>query len=268
MSDKSHDDQTTADKQWDAAAYDSKHSFVWKYGEGIIEMLAPRRGERILDLGCGTGHLTHKIASSGAEVVGIDKSREMIEQARQNYPNITFEVADGAAFEFDDPFDAVFSNAVLHWIREPGRVVACVWRALKPGGRFVAEFGGKGNLSSIHGAIYDAIEKAGYEISREDNFRFYPTVGEYASLLERQGFRVSYAAHFDRPTLLEEGERGLENWMEVFANNFFNSVPESSRSRIIREVEDRVRPKLYYDGAWHADYRRLRVVAEKSDAAG
>src|SRR6185503_16789135 len=141
-----------ADKQWDASLYDEKHSFVWKYGEEVVELLAPKYGERVLDLGCGTGHLTNKIAASGAIVVGIDVSADMIEQARTLYPGLSFEIADGTKFHFADPFDAVFSNAALHWIEEQDRVTDCIARALKPGGRFVAEFGGKDNTQKIKGA--------------------------------------------------------------------------------------------------------------------
>src|ERR1051325_4868475 len=131
-------------RAWDAARYDSAYSFVWERGADLLALLAPQPGERILDLGCGTGHLTAKIAESGAEVVGLDHSTAMIEQARQNHPGLRFEWADAAEFGVPEPFDAVFSNGVLHWVQRPADAAACVWRALKRGGRFVAEFGGKG----------------------------------------------------------------------------------------------------------------------------
>src|SRR5437867_3797160 len=131
------------EKEWNTALYDDKASFVWRYGEGVIELLAPHAGEMILDLGCGTGHLTSKIAELGATVIGLDKSQSMIAEARKAYPHIRFELGDGSLFEFDAQFDAVFSNAAIHWMKDQEAVAGCVWRALKTAGRFVAEFGGK-----------------------------------------------------------------------------------------------------------------------------
>ena len=121
---------------WDPGLYDGKHAFVWQYGASLVELLQPQPGERVLDLGCGTGHLTARIAAAGAAVVGIDSDPAMIDQARRGYPDLHFEQQDARSFSFAEPFDAVFSNAVLHWIREPEAVIACVRRALKPGGRF------------------------------------------------------------------------------------------------------------------------------------
>jgi trans-aconitate methyltransferase len=131
---------------WNAALYENKHAFVWQYGEDLLQLLNPKQGERILDLGCGTGQLTEKIATFGAVVMGIDNAPAMIEKARQNYPHLRFDVADARNFQVEQPLDAVFSNAALHWIKEPDAVINCVHQALKPGGRFVAEFGGKGNV--------------------------------------------------------------------------------------------------------------------------
>src|SRR5947209_1485354 len=134
---------------WNAALYDVKHSFVWQHGAALLELLALQPGERILDLGCGTGHLTAQLAAAGADVVGIDRSAEMIAQARHSSPALRFDLADARDLVFDEPFDAVFSNAALHWIREPERVVSSIRRVLKPAGRFIAELGGKGNVQTI-----------------------------------------------------------------------------------------------------------------------
>ena len=250
-------------KQWDASAYDSQHAFVWKLGADVIELLSPRPGERILDLGCGTGHLTRKIADAGAEVVGIDNSAAMIEQARKNFPDIRFEVADGTDFHFDEPFDAVFSNAAIHWMRDPAAVARCTYEALKSGGRFAAEFGGKGNLKATKMALHGAAHDAGYAVSEEVAYRYYPSVGEYATLLESEGFRVTYASHFDRPTPLSGGEDGLRNWLATFADNVIDMLPEDKRAEVIAETEKRLRAQAYRDGTWYADYRRIRVVAMK-----
>jgi trans-aconitate methyltransferase len=253
----------TSEKQWDAARYDSGHSFVWKYGANVIELLAPQANERILDIGCGTGHLTNEIASRGAGVIGIDKSPDMIEQARRLYPDIQFELIDATAFHFDEPFDAVFSNATIHWIKDQDTLTSRIHGALKPGGRFVAEFGGKGNLRSIKAALTRAIEGVGGGISSEVSFRFFPTIGEYATLLEKHGFTVTQAFHFERPTPLEGGQEGLRNWLEVFADNALDRAPADRRAEIISDVENQLRTELYREGVWFADYRRLRVVAVK-----
>ncbi|HVF90471.1 MAG TPA: class I SAM-dependent methyltransferase [Blastocatellia bacterium] len=258
------DGRARASHQWDPSLYDGRHSFVWKYGAEVVELLSPQAGERVLDLGCGTGHLTNMIASSGAAVVGIDNSPSMIEQARGLYPDLRFEIGDGEDFHSDEPFDAVFSNAAIHWMKDQPRVAACICRALRPGGRFVAEFGGKGNIRKIHEALYRAVASRGREAEQTiEEWKYYPTIGEYASILEQQGFQVTYAAHFDRPTPLEGGGGGLRNWMQVFTNNLLNLLPEDAREECISEVEERLRPELFRDGTWYADYRRIRVRALK-----
>ena len=258
----SADDSSSTEKRWDAARYDDAYSFVWEHGAGVIELLAPVAGERVLDLGCGTGHLTAQIAARGAEVVGIDRSPEMIATARQNYPRLRFEVADAASFRFDEPFDAVFSNAAIHWMKDQRAVAASIRQALKPGGRFVAEFGGHGNIRSIETALRRAIREAGYAVSDEPYY-YFPTVGEYAALLEGVGFTVTFALWFERPTMLEGGAAGLRDWLAVFTDHFMKDIPAGRREAIIRAVEDALRPELFRDGTWYADYRRLRVAATR-----
>jgi trans-aconitate methyltransferase len=263
----SGDGQAASAKTWDAALYDGNHSFVWKYGAGVVELLAPQSGERILDLGCGTGHLTAQIAAAGAEVVGVDKSADMLEEARKNYPALRFEQADATDFSFAEPFDAVFSNAVLHWIREPERAIACISRALKPGGRFVAEFGGKGNMKAWIDAVAAALEAMGYPAVGVVSFWYYPSIGEYATLLEQQGLAVTTALLFDRPTALEGGDEGLRVWMKMFGTSFLARLSAAQQDELIRRVEERLRPTFYRDGTWVAPYVRLRVVATKEDDA-
>jgi trans-aconitate 2-methyltransferase len=258
-----NDTKTGSEKRWDASAYDNKHSFVWKYGEEVLDLLAPRGGERILDIGCGTAHLTNQIAERGAQVVGIDKSTAMIERARALYPGLQLEVADATDFHFDEPFDAVFSNAAIHWMKDQDAVAESVRKALKPGGRFVAEFGGKGNIRKTRAALREVLDEGGYTWDREATRRYYASIGEYATLLESHGFRVTYAAHFDRPTKLEGEESGLQRWLEVFADNELSGVPADERGRVIKLVEQRLRPELFRNGSWYLDYKRLRVVAVK-----
>ena len=251
------------ENQWKSALYESKHSFVWQYGADCLELLSPQMGERILDLGCGTGQLTQEIAKRGAIAIGIDKAPTMISHAQKNYPNLQFEVADATNFHVEEPFDAVFSNATLHWIKEPERAIACIWQALKAGGRFVAEFGGKGNVNAIITAIHHALESADYPVKPGYNPWYFPSIGEYATVLEKQGFSVTYATLFERPTPLEEGEKGLQNWIEMFANSLLQQIPENKRQDIIQDIENQLQPELYQDGTWLVDYKRIRVIAWK-----
>ena len=252
---------TVSEKRWDASAYDSKHSFVWKYGREVLELLSPREGERILDLGCGTGHLTSQIAATGATVIGLDKSPAMIERARALYPDLRFKAADATSFHFDEPFDAVFSNAAIHWMKDQDGVADSISKALKPGGRFVAEFGGKGNIRRVRSALREVLDAGGYTWDRETTRRYYASIGEYATLLERHGFRVTYAVHFERPTKLDGGESGLQKWLEVFADNELAGVPAEERDKVIRVIEQRLRPDLFRESTWFLDYKRLRIVA-------
>ncbi len=237
---------------WDAGHYESGFQFVWQYGAGLIDILQPQPGERVLDVGCGTGQLTNEIAQRGAEVLGIDSSPEMVAQARINYPKLSFRLVDAAAFRADQPFDAVFSNAALHWMKPPEPVAEAISMALKPGGRFVAEFGGKGNIVSVVESLEAVL---GADRVRELNPWYYPSIGDYATLLERNSLRVTSAALFPRPTRMD-GERGLRDWMQMFGKRF--PVGDTGLSL----MEEHLRPLLFRDGAWWIDYVRLRVVAE------
>ncbi len=244
--------------RWDSSLYDDRHSFVWRAGASLVDMLHPQAGERILDLGCGTGHLTAKLAESGADVTGMDASPSMIAQARQNFPPLKFVLADARDFHFDEPFDAVFSNAALHWIHDAESVIRCVAAALRQGGRFVLEMGGKGNIGRIRTAIEETLTTAGYATKCP---WYYPTVGEYSTILEKHGFEVRMAQTFDRWTKLEHPERGLREWIEMFAGSYFEGIAPADKEQLLRKIEDRTRPELYRDGHWWADYRRLRIEA-------
>jgi trans-aconitate 2-methyltransferase len=246
---------------WDSSLYDDRHSFVWRAGASLVEMLHPESGERILDLGCGTGHLTAKIAESGAAVIGLDSSISMIAQARQNFPAVKFVLCDARHFRFDETFDAVFSNAVLHWIHDAEAVVRSVAAALRPGGRFVLEMGAKGNIGRIQHAIEDILRESGRSPVSP---WFYPSAGEYATMLEKCGFEVRIAQTFDRWSKLEHPERGLREWLEMFAGVYFEGVSGKERESLECAIETRLRPALYKDAAWWADYRRLRVEAVKA----
>ena len=239
--------------QWDPERYESRFSFVWNRGAGLLDLLDPKPGETVLDLGCGTGQLTFQIAERGASVIGLDSAPAMVAQARMNYPSLKFMLADGSDFALPELVDAVFSNAALHWMTKADEVAECVHRALKPGGRFVAEFGGKGNVSAIGQAVLAEVPDALIPW-------YYPSLGEYATLLEAHGFRVTQAYHFDRPTPLE-GARGMEDWLEMFGASLLAGVPAAGRNAVVTRIVERLRPTLFRDGVWFADYVRLRIVA-------
>ncbi|NJO28085.1 MAG: methyltransferase domain-containing protein [Richelia sp. SL_2_1] len=254
---------SVSNNDWNSNLYQEKHAFVWHYGENLLQLLNPQSKERILDLGCGTGQLTAKIAEKGAEVIGIDSAPEMIEKARQNYPQLHFQVADARNFQLSHPVDAVFSNAVLHWIPQADNVINSIRKSLKIGGRLIVEFGGKGNIESIIKVLYKALEKIGIDSAPNLNPWYFPSIGEYASKLEKQGFEVTYSHLFSRPTLLQDKDAGLANWIKMFAANFFKGLSEEEKMVVINDVEKQLKPKLYQESNWFADYRRIQIKAIK-----
>lgn len=248
-------------QNWDSQLYQDKHAFVWKSAASLLDLLEPQPGERILDLGCGTGQLTAQIAESGAQVVGFDLDEKMLLQARANYPQVEFVQGNAAKFHFSQPFDAIFSNAALHWVLDAEAAVRSMAAALGPGGRLVAEFGGKGNVQTILEAASFALVSLGYA-NRVRNPWYFPSVGSYASLLERHGLEVQLAQLFPRPTPLE-GKEGLRNWFEMFFAGAYKELPREIQPRFFEMVEERAHPFLWQDGHWTADYVRLRIVARK-----
>jgi len=252
-----------AAEKWDARLYDARHAFVWEKAKDLVELLAAKSGERILDLGCGTGTLTAKIAACGAHVVGVDRSCEMIDAASKKFPAIQFEVCDARALPFSAEFDVVFSNAALHWIPEAESVVEGVSRSLKPGGRFIAEFGGKGNVRNVVAALENALTQLGISSDGVSPW-FYPSVAQYAALLEKHALEVREATLFERPTKLEDGERGLATWIVMFGNSFLERVPADQRTAFLRAAEHAARPSLWKGEHWELDYRRLRIAAWKA----
>ena len=243
----------------DPKRYQAKHHYVTAAGADLVEVLDSQVGERVLDLGCGTGQLSAQIAAAGTEVVGIDSSAEMVEAACEQFPGLSFAVGDARNFSFAEPFNAVFSNAALHWVKPPEAALACIAACLEQGGRFVAELGGARNIATISQGLIDQLAARGFYPQAP---WYFPSLGEYAQLVEQAGLRVAYASHFPRPTPLE-GESGLRDWMEMFAEALTADVPSSMREELWDAVEAAVRPALYWDGGWHADYWRLRVVAYK-----
>ena len=247
---------------WDAIKYDTCGAFVWRLGADLIEILDPKSGERILDVGCGTGHLTARIAEKEADVLGIDSSRAMIDRARVNYPLLRFEVIDALELKRSPEFDAVFSNATLHWITKPETAVSGMFDALKPGGRLVAEFGGKGNVSAIVAALLHAREHIGVKVLADEPW-YFPSADEYTSVLKSQGFIVKSAHLFNRPTPLEGEERGLRNWLETFSERLLQGLTEPERYQVFSSVENKLRGTMFKNRTWIAEYVRLRIVALK-----
>lgn len=250
--------------EWKPELYDDKLGFVSQYGKGILGILNVQQGEKVLDLGCGTGDLSHEISQLGASVIGMDLSKEMMKRARNKYPEINFIHGNAENFLLDEPVNAVFSNAALHWIKNAESVISSVWNALENGGRFVAEFGGKGNVEMIVKSITDVLSQDYAVDANELNPWYFPSIGEYSQLLEQQGFRVTYAVHFDRPTQLEDGENGLDHWLNgLAADVFFKDFSESEKKRIFTKVAIHARDSLFNGESWIADYKRIRVVAFK-----
>jgi trans-aconitate methyltransferase len=245
-----------AGQRWNPETYAKNARFVAELGQPVVELLRPRPGERVLDLGCGDGALTETLATLGCTVVGVDASPEQVAAARRR--GLDARVADARALPFAGEFDAVFSNAVLHWIREADAVIAGVHRALKPGGRFVGEMGGEGNVAHIASALRDALERRG--VSPELPW-YFPSAKDYQGKLEAGGFAVETIELFPRPTPLPGDIAG---WLETFAEAPLARLPADARAGFLGELREKLRPHLQQpDGSWIADYVRLRFAAAK-----
>lgn len=245
---------------WDADKYTQDFAFVHQYGAGVAELIDAPAGSTVLDLGCGNGALSKTLQEKGFVVTGMDDSGELLNIAGQNYPELQFIRANAVNFHLEKPMDVIFSNAVFHWIEKEKQedMLACVHAALKEGGQFVFEFGGYENNRLIHGALAEAFADRGFEYRMPF---YFPTIGEYSASLEKTGFKVVYAVLFDRPTELL-GEDGLKDWINMFVKTPFSMIEdETLRHTIIDKAVERLRPVLYRDGKWYADYVRIRMKA-------
>jgi trans-aconitate methyltransferase len=250
--------RSTQTQTWDPERYARNARFVADLGAPVVELLAPKPGERILDLGCGDGALTEKLVAMGGNLVGVDSSEAQVEAARRRH--LDARVMDGEHLTFHHEFDAVFSNAALHWMRDPDAVIAGVWRALKPGGRFVGELGGYRCVEKIRRALVEALRRRGINGKTLAPW-YFPTVEAYSARLRNGGFRLNYIALIPRPTPLP-GD--ITDWLETFAEAFLSRVPPEERTAYIAEVRDLLRPQLCdARGVWIADYTRLRFSATK-----
>ncbi len=250
-------------QKWNSKLYNNKHAFVYEYGEDLIKILDPKKNERILDLGCGSGQLTAKIGVLAKQVIGIDKSPEMIADAKSTYPKIEFQVADASSFKFIKKMDAIFSNAALHWVTDFENAIRCMHANLNEKGRIVLEFGGKGNVQIIVNELRNALKKRGYKKQSALQLWYFPSIGAYATQLEKVGFTVLMAQHFDRPTELADEDFGIIDWLSMFAESFFENVSKEDKIAIMQEVQENIKPNCFKNGKWFADYKRIRIVAVK-----
>jgi len=245
-----------AAQQWSADRYARHAAFVPAYGVSLLDRLAPQPGERILDLGCGDGTLTRQIVERGATVVGLDAAPDFVAAAKQ--AGIDARLGDARTLSFDREFDAVFSNAVLHWVVDADAALVGIHRALRPGGRFVAEFGGHGCIAAIVVALTVAFERRGRRLRTP---WYFPTTEEYGEKLTAHGFEIDAIELYPRLTPLPTGIRG---WLETFCGSMIDTLPEVDRDAALADVEALLRPMLC-DGAgrWTADYVRLRLSARR-----
>ncbi|QJE72961.1 methyltransferase domain-containing protein [Aerophototrophica crusticola] len=241
---------------WDAGGYGRDYRFVADMARDLLGWLDPKPGERILDLGAGDGELTAAIAATGASVLAVDGSASMVEACRAR--GLDARVVDGQSLPFRDEFDAVFSNAALHWMTDVEAVAAGVFQSLKPGGRFVAEMGGAGNVRSAQRALIEALDRRGLDGAAADPWVF-PSIGEYSCRLEEAGFRVEQMLLFPRPTPVPAGVRA---WLETFGGSFTALLPKAERGPYLDEVAAAIEPGLTGpDGTAVLDYVRLRFRA-------
>ena len=252
--------------RWSASDYATNAAFVPALGAAALDLLAPQPGELILDLGCGDGTLTQRISTTGARAIGLDASEEMVEAARAR--GIDAFVADAQALDLAEQatrfgqFDAAFSNAALHWMLDPDAVASGVFAVLKPGGRFVGEMGGEGNIATLRKGIRDELAERGYPVPAEDP-QWYPAVEEFVRLYACAGFTAINAQLIPRPTPLPSG---VAAWVKTFRSGWLDvaQVPESAREEVAAAIEARLQPALQRpDGSWVADYVRLRFTMVK-----
>ncbi|MFL0166693.1 class I SAM-dependent methyltransferase [Candidatus Clostridium helianthi] len=245
--------------KWNAKGYTKDFQFVHQYGEDVLNLLDIEKGMKVLDIGCGNGALTKKISDMGADVIGMDASGEMLEIARRNYPELIFIQDDAVKFTLNEQVDAIFSNAVFHWIDNQDGLLDSIYNSLRINGSLVCEFGGYGCTETIHSNLQKAFEAR--ELDYKRTF-YFPTIDEYTPILKKHGLQTVYAALFDRKTALI-GDDGMKNWIEMFVIQLFKGLDDSLKNEIIDETVKSLKPILYQNGVWYADYVRIRLKARK-----
>lgn len=246
---------------WDAQKYKQDFMFVPEYGAAVLDLLDAAPGARVIDLGCGNGALTAQLVDRGYRVQGLDASPEMLAVARSTHPELDFAPGNALDFVLDAPADAIFSNAVLHWIDADKQqaMLDHIASQIRPGGLFVCEFGGKGCAERVHATLERCFAAHGLTYRRTF---YFPTIGEYAPMLEKAGFRVEYATLFDRPTR-QNGPDGLADWIRMFDTAPFQGVDPALADQIIAEAVEALRPVLWQEDAWYVDYVRIRFKLRK-----
>lgn len=247
--------------KWNAQNYKDNFHFVSQYGEDVISLLTVLKGSRVIDLGCGNGTLTKKLVEQGYDVIGIDASEDMITFAQKEYPTLSFSQGDALSFKLEEKADAIFSNAVFHWIDEKKQeaMIDNISKQLREGGELVCEFGGYGCGEAVHSELEKCFTKRGLIYPRTF---YFPTVGEYAPILEKYGLRVEFATLFDRPTV-QKSEHGVIDWINMFVTKPFEGMDNNIKNDILQEAENALRDCLFLDGKWYIDYVRIRIRARK-----
>ncbi len=248
--------------QWNSQTYQDQFSFVPTYGEDVLSLITQPSGCKALDLGCGNGTLTQKLSERGYDVLGLDASEDMLALARREHPGLRFLWGDAVTFTLDQPVDLIFSNAVFHWIDEDKQqdMIANIARHLTPGGELVCEFGGYGCGEAVHSTLQHCFEKRGLTYPRTF---YFPTIGQYAPLLEQHGLRVEVALLFDRPTP-QQGPDGLLDWIHMFVKAPFDAMNAALQAEIEQETKQLLYHKLCQNGTWYIDYVRIRLRARKA----
>lgn len=247
--------------KWDKSLYNNNFNYVQKYGQSLFSFLGDVADKDILDLGCGNGKHCNIFLEKGAKVIGLDSSQELLSDAKKNNPKIEFINADAVTYIFKDKFDIVFSNAVLHWVEKDKhpQLLQTIYNNLKTDGLFVCEFGGYNNINSIVSALRQEVEKLGHNTK---DFGYFPTAEEYEKLLTEAGFTVEHIQLYDRPTPLY-GENGIKDFITMFLGQYLQGIDLITQNNIISNVEHILKPKLYKDNAWVADYVRIQFKAIK-----
>ncbi|MFD0897971.1 methyltransferase domain-containing protein [Loigolactobacillus binensis] len=246
--------------EWNAQQYEDQHSFVFKYGAGLLPLISTD-ATTILDVGCGTGDLTDQLRQQGYTVKGIDQSANMIKTAQQLYPQTDFAVADILALPTSQHYDVIFSNAVFHWITQQDQLLAQVAQLLNPHGKLICEFGAQGNIQAISDAFSQQLAKLG--VSYRSPF-FFPSPTAYKKRLLQHGFQVEQIVAYPRPTTLSAGLAGLSDWVKQFFAADLAKLSVQQQATVLANMTQELTPKLWRTDHWEADYRRLRVVATHS----
>jgi len=240
---------------WNANKYNKHADFVSKLAMPVVDLLEPKPNEKILDLGCGDGTLAQEIEKFGTKVIAVDLSEDMVAKTKDK--GIEAYVMSATELNFKNEFDAVFSNAVLHWVKDSITTIFNIKTSLKENGRFIAEFGGYGNIKYLTDAMQEVFNNH-KEYGNFNNPWYFPKDTDYKKLLEDNGFEVEYIELIPRPTKIDD----ISNWLDIFANGIISNLTNEQQIEFKNEVRKILKPKIYTEqDGWVADYVRLRLKA-------